>query len=96
MITALHKNKTRFGRHPDSEYVFHENQFEDVALYKTISSHHFEITRETDSSQGSTSVFIMDKSSNGTFVNGDKLEKDKQTILLHNSEICVATSTNNG
>ncbi|XP_054280585.1 serine/threonine-protein kinase Chk2-like [Macrosteles quadrilineatus] len=92
---ALHKNKTRFGRHPDCEYVFHENQFEDVALHKTISSHHFQITRETDSSKGPTSVFIMDKSSNGTFVNGDKLEKDKKTILLHNSEICVSTSTNN-
>ena len=42
--------------------------------------------------KNSTGVFLRDKSSNGTWVNGNKVGKDKVWPLEHNSEICFAGS----
>ncbi|CAF5142984.1 unnamed protein product, partial [Rotaria magnacalcarata] len=39
-------------------------------------------------------VYIQDLSSNGTFVNGDKIGKNKRRVLDNNAEIALASKTN--
>lgn len=58
--------------------------------YLAYSSTHFKIVRDTVKKY----VYIQDLSSNGTYVNGDKIGKNKRHVLSNNSEIALASKTN--
>ncbi len=50
-------------------------------FYNNISKVHFIIRRETKG------IFLQDKSTNGTFVNGKKVGKERSTVLVHNDVV---------
>lgn len=60
-----------------------------------ISKIHFTITREIIGTLGYV-VFIKDTSSNGTFLNGEKIGKDCKWVLSNNDKISVVSKTNYG
>lgn len=60
-----------------------------------ISKIQFIITREIIGALGYV-VFIKDTSSNGTFLNGEKIGKDCRWILSNNDKISVVSKTNYG
>lgn len=64
-------------------------------LMNHVSKIHFIITRENLGTLGHV-VFITDTSSNGTFLNGEKIGKDCRWVLSNNDKIAVISSTNNG
>ena len=45
---------------------------------------------------GNVFVFIEDFSSNGTFLNGDKIGKGRRSILKNNDEIALSMPKNKG
>ncbi|XP_019859468.1 PREDICTED: serine/threonine-protein kinase Chk2-like, partial [Amphimedon queenslandica] len=84
-----------FGRSEDCDYCFERRGGTSNQHYPTYSSTHFRIYRErskTDSNQ--FVVFLQDKSSNGTFINGDKIGKNKTHILNNDDEISLSVKNN--
>lgn len=57
--------------------------------YLAYSSTHFKIIRDPIKKY----VYIQDLSSNGTYVNGDKIGKNKRHVLDNNAEIALASKT---
>jgi serine/threonine-protein kinase Chk2 len=53
------------------------------------SSTHFKIIRDTIKNY----VYLQDLSSNGTYVNGEKIGKNKRRVLDNNAEIALASKT---
>ena len=57
--------------------------------YLAYSSIHFKLVRDLVKNY----VYIQDLSSNGTFVNGEKIGKNKRRVLDNNAEIALASKT---
>lgn len=57
--------------------------------FLAYSSQHFQIIRDDINNY----TYIVDLSSNGTYVNGEKIGKNKQQILENNAEIALASKT---
>lgn len=60
-----------------------------------ISKVHFIISREVRDANRHM-VFITDMSSNGTFLNGEKIGKNCRWVLSNNDKIAVIKKTNYG
>ena len=83
---ALKQEMFRLGRAMTSDYVIRESDMGGSKWLNAVSKCQCEIVKN------SSGVFLRDKSSNGTWVNGNKVGKDKMWPLEHNAEICFAGS----
>ncbi|KAL3313899.1 Checkpoint kinase 2 [Cichlidogyrus casuarinus] len=83
----LCKEETTFGRGLECDYVFQAESF-DTIIFAALSKVHFIIYR--DNSSKSPLIFIKDLSSNGTFLNGKKIGKGKQSPLNNTDKISLA------
>jgi serine/threonine-protein kinase Chk2 len=89
------KDSYKAGRQTnDIDFQFTKQCFS-LKVMNHISKIHFVITREMIGTLGYV-VFITDTSSNGTFLNGEKIGKDCRWILSNNDKIAVVSKTNNG
>ena len=83
---ALKQEMFRLGRAKTSDYVIRESDMGGSKWLNAVSKCQCKIVKS------SSGVFLRDKSSNGTWVNGNKVGKDKMWPLEHNAEICFAGS----
>lgn len=91
----LVKDSYKAGRQTnDVDFQFTKQCFT-LKVMNHISKIHFTITRENIGTLGYI-VFISDTSSNGTFLNGEKIGKNCRWILSNNDKIAVVSKTNNG
>jgi len=74
----------KFGRASSCDYVIRETDMGDKKWLTAVSKIQCEILK-TDKG-----VFVKDRSSNGTWVNGHRIGKDNKWPLEHNAEICFA------
>lgn len=95
ILIDLVKDNYKAGRQTkDVDFQFKEQCFNLNIMYH-ISKIHFTITREVIGTLGYV-VYISDTSSNGTFVNGEKIGKDCRWVLSNNDKIAVVSKTNYG
>ncbi|XP_068749664.1 serine/threonine-protein kinase Chk2-like [Montipora capricornis] len=85
----LEKDVNTFGRGTGNDFCFEQRRFKKNPNYQAISTKHFKLYRESNSN-GSFEVFITDLSSNGTFVNGQKIGKSNTHPLKNNDEISLS------
>ncbi|XP_071848698.1 serine/threonine-protein kinase Chk2-like [Apostichopus japonicus] len=81
-----------FGRDASCDVCFNTPELSKLPTFGTISKTHFIIDKEVK--DDATFVFIEDKSSNGTFVNGEKVGRGKKRILNNNDEIALSIPQN--
>eukprot|EP00092_Neocalanus_flemingeri_P094274 GFUD01119867.1.p1 GENE.GFUD01119867.1~~GFUD01119867.1.p1 ORF type:complete len:515 (-),score=128.52 GFUD01119867.1:119-1663(-) len=81
---ALRQDSYKLGRAATCDYVIRESDMGTHRWLTAVSKCQCEIVRNK---QG---VFLKDRSSNGTWVNGNKVGKDCMWPLDHNAEICFA------
>jgi len=74
----------RFGRASSCDYVIRETDMGDKKWLTAVSKIQCEIIKTDEG------VFVKDRSSNGTWVNGHKICKENKWPLEHNAEICFA------
>lgn len=91
----LVKDNYTVGRQTNGVDFQFTKQCFSLKVMNHISKIHFTISREMFGSVGYV-VFITDTSSNGTFLNGEKIGKDGRWILSNNDKISVVSKTNNG
>jgi serine/threonine-protein kinase Chk2 len=85
-------NEYTFGRDPSCDYSFSSSVAADTNPHiQAFSKLHFKVVKEDSSN---LTVFLEDKSSNGTFVNGEKVGKNKKVPLRNNDEISLALPKN--
>ncbi|XP_077995471.1 serine/threonine-protein kinase Chk2-like [Glandiceps talaboti] len=92
-FTALDliKEDYLFGRETSCDYCFDTPQVKkNVTFFQALSKNHFRLFRDSSNSH----TFIEDKSSNGTFLNGEKIGKNKKQVLNNNDEISLVTMKN--
>jgi len=92
----------KFGRHKSCDCIigpktgggagFDINVEEEGILMNQMSSLHFQIERRLENSN--YVVYIIDKSSNGTFVNSEKLIKNKPFPLINGAVVSMSLVTN--
>ncbi|CAF3801968.1 unnamed protein product [Rotaria sordida] len=82
-------NEYSLGRGKKCSIVLESKEIQASKYYLTYSSTHFKIIRDTIKNY----VYIQDLSSNGTYVNGEKIGKNKRHILNNNAEIALASKT---
>lgn len=81
---ALKIDSFKLGRANTSDYVIRESDMGNTRWLTAVSKVQCEIMKMKEG------VFLKDRSSNGTWVNGQKVGKDKMWPLEHNAEICFA------
>ncbi|CAF3796861.1 unnamed protein product [Adineta steineri] len=86
----LIENEYSLGRGKKSSIFLDSKEIKASKYYPTYSSTHFKIIRDTIKKF----VYLQDLSSNGTYVNGDKVGKNKRHVLDNNAEIALASKTN--
>ncbi|CAF4306980.1 unnamed protein product [Adineta steineri] len=79
-----------FGRGKTCSVVFNSSEQQTSKYFLAYSSTHFKIIRDDIKNY----AYILDLSSNGTYVNGEKIGKNKKHILENNAEIELASKTN--
>lgn len=84
----LVQNSVTLGKGIDADVIIKSNELPEE-VYKKFSKSHFTIQRRSDLHVGSsvTKVFIIDRSSNGTYINGRYLHKDPKTGSLKRREL---------
>lgn len=94
-VIDLVKDIYKAGRQTsDIDFQFTKQCFS-TKVMNHVSKIHFIITREKLETIG-YAVFITDTSSNGTFLNGEKIGKDCRWVLSNNDKIGIISGTNNG
>lgn len=96
-----------FGRDDTCSICYLPNSAGDnhIPHFQALSKTHFIIKRENHSSSEDTNleikqkpsnfiIYLTDKSSNGTFLDGEKIGKGKTKILKHNSIISLSLKKN--
>jgi len=78
-----------FGRGTNNDVCFEPRAFKKNPQYQAISTRHFKLYREFGA-DGTFNVFITDLSSNGTFVNGEKIGRNNTHPLNNNDEISLS------
>lgn len=86
----LSENEYSIGRGKKCSVPIDSKEVQASKYFLAYSSVHFKIIRDTVKNY----VYIQDLSSNGTFVNGDKIGKNKRRVLDNNAEIALASKTN--
>lgn len=90
-LFLLNKEIVTCGRRPDADIKLKsDSKHVTVGAYSSL---HFTITREK-SSKDEYYVKIQDNSSNGTFINGNKIGKGRFQILKSNDEISLSKPEN--
>ncbi|XP_002739437.1 serine/threonine-protein kinase Chk2-like [Saccoglossus kowalevskii] len=84
----LSKDEYLFGRDSSCDFSFDTKDLRKNSHFQALSKIHFRLYKEDGH------VFIQDKSSNGTFINGDKIGKNKKQALANNDEIALAIKKN--
>ncbi|XP_070572935.1 serine/threonine-protein kinase Chk2-like [Ptychodera flava] len=85
----LTSDEYKFGRDSTSDYCFDNPPMKKNTHFQALSKNHFRLYKDTGDH-----VIIEDKSSNGTFLNGEKIGKNKKQVLNNNDEIALATKKN--
>ncbi|KAL4223284.1 Checkpoint kinase 2 [Mactra antiquata] len=88
----LSKDEYTFGRGENCDVPFNNNGSKKHQCFQAYSKVHFKITRQSTST--GTHVFLEDTSSNGTFINGEKVGKGCKQALNNNDEIALALKKN--
>jgi serine/threonine-protein kinase CHEK2 len=70
--------------------LWSSDELQTSKYFLAYSSTHFKIIRDKVQNY----VYIEDLSSNGTYVNGEKIGKNKRHVLDNNAEIALASKTN--
>lgn len=83
-------NEYSFGRGKTCSVVLNSNELQTSKYFGAYSSCHFSIIRDQINNQ----VYLLDSSSNGTYVNGDKVGKNNKYILENNAEIALPCKNN--
>lgn len=93
-FTALDlvKEQYTFGRGDSCDYQFKSAAMRKHPCFQAYSKLHFTIVQEKTST--GTHVFLIDMSSNGTFVNGEKVGKGCKQVMGNNDEIGLALPRN--
>jgi serine/threonine-protein kinase Chk2 len=81
-----------FGRSDDCDYCFEEKGCRSNSHFRTFSNVHFKIYKQKDNSN--YIIFLQDKSTNGTFINGEKVGKNNSVVLNHDDEISLSMNKN--
>lgn len=84
------KDEYSLGRGKKCTIALDSKEIQASKYYLAYSSTHFKIIRDAVKNF----VYIQDLSSNGTFVNGEKIGKNKRRVLENNAEIALASKTN--
>ncbi|XP_048583173.1 serine/threonine-protein kinase Chk2 isoform X3 [Nematostella vectensis] len=92
-LVELIEDEYMFGRGSMNNCRFDATQFKLNAHYQAFSTKHLKIVRKQNNNNG-FDVFITDLSSNGTYVNGEKIGKNKTHVLNHNDEISLSVTKN--
>ncbi|CAI8011665.1 Serine/threonine-protein kinase Chk2 [Geodia barretti] len=91
----LVKDEYVFGRGEDCDYSFEQSGGKANTHFLAFSKIHFRLYREIDKlNPKKYVVFVEDRSSNGTFVGGEKIGKNKTRVLNSDDEISLALKTN--
>lgn len=91
----LVKDEYTFGRDSSCDHSFDVTSAKRTQHFAAISKTHFRIFRLQEKSNPSKyNVFLEDKSSNGTFVNGEKVGRGKKRVLNNNDEIALSLVKN--
>ncbi len=77
------------GRGKTCSVVLNSDELQTSKYFLAYSSTHFTIIRDEIKNY----VYIHDLSSNGTYVNGEKIGKNNKQILENNAEIALASKT---
>lgn len=85
----LIENEYALGRAKKCSISLDSKAFQASKYYPAYSSTHMKIVRDLIKNH----VYIQDLSSNGTFVNGEKIGKNKKRVLNNNDEIALASKT---
>lgn len=94
-VLELVKDEYVFGRGEECDYCFETNGGKNNPHFLAFSKTHFRLYRERDKSNPSKYVvFVEDKSSNGTFIRGEKVGRNKTQVLNSDDEIALALKKN--
>ncbi len=85
----LTNNEYSFGRGKTCSIVLNSDELQTSKYFLAYSSKHFTITRD----QIKNYVYLEDLSSNGTYINGEKIGKNNKHVLENNAEIALASKT---
>lgn len=88
----LTKEEYSFGRGESCDVPFSNNGSKKHQCFQAYSKVHFKIKREITTT--GIHVFLEDMSSNGTFVNGEKVGKGCKQVISNNDEISLALKKN--
>jgi serine/threonine-protein kinase Chk2 len=83
----LLENEYSLGRGKKCDIALDSKDIQASKYYLAYSSTHFKIIRDPIKNY----VYIQDLSSNGTYVNGEKIGKNKRHVLDNNAEIALAS-----
>ncbi|CAF0809215.1 unnamed protein product [Adineta ricciae] len=86
---SLSEQEYSFGRGKTCSIKFDSGEIQTTKYYPTYSSVHFKIIHDEIKNY----VYLEDLSSNGTYVNGEKIGKNKKQILENNAEIALSSKT---
>ncbi|XP_071789769.1 serine/threonine-protein kinase Chk2-like [Asterias amurensis] len=86
------KDEYIFGRDSLCDVTYTTQQMCNNPCYQAISKRHFRIYKEKKNN--SVFVFIEDFSSNGTFLNGEKIGKGNKSVMKNNDEIALSMPKN--
>lgn len=91
----LAKDEYTFGRGEECDHVFVQTNGKVNPQFSTFSKVHFILYLERDkANQHKYTAFVQDKSSNGTFINGEKIGKNNTQVLNNNDEIALSLKKN--
>lgn len=82
-------NEYSVGRGKTCSVVLASDELQTSKYFLAYSSTHFTIVRDPTKNE----VYLVDLSSNGTYINGEKLGKNNKQILENNTEIALASKT---
>lgn len=88
----LTKDEYTFGRGENCDVPFDNNGAKKHQCFQAYSKVHFKIIRQTTTT--GTHAFLEDLSSNGTFINGEKVGKGCKQVINNNDEIALALKKN--
>ncbi|XP_059173468.1 serine/threonine-protein kinase Chk2-like [Physella acuta] len=81
-----------FGRGEECDVPFSTHAAKTHQCFQAYSKVHFKLYKQQSNS--GTHIVLEDTSSNGTFINGDKVGKGKKQVLNNNDEIALAMKKN--
>lgn len=88
----LKNDEYTFGRGENCDVSFSVQMAKNKQCFQAYSKVHFKLIKQTTST--GEFVFLEDTSSNGTFVNGEKVGKGNKQALMNNDEIALALKKN--